>query len=358
MAGRRLILITVPRGATLYANARGTATRRVGAECRPFPPEEQRQALAARGMYDWSAQRSGATHDDLDPTQLVRIRRLLVDIGKPDVARLDPVHMLQDLRLADPSGTPARAALLLAGNETALREWILQYEYAYQYRPSSGSESATRFRERRPILAAIDRVIDTVTARTVIHPLNVAGGVQLQLHDYPDEAVRELLVNALVHRDYEIEGTTEVDHSPERLIVSSPGGLVYGVTPANILTHPSTPRNRLLLETLATLHVAERTGQGIDRVYREMLRVGKPPPNFADHGTRVETHLAGGTGNDTFVRYLSNDVPDGLSLDWDVLLALDMWRTQRTLTAEQLASPIQRSPADAQANSKPSPTAA
>jgi len=348
VAGRRLIVITVPRGATLYANVRGTATRRVGAECRPFPPEEQRQALAARGMHDWSAEPSGANLDDVDPTQLARFRRLLIDVGKEDVARLDPAHMLRDLRLADAAGMLTRAALLLAGSEDALREWIPQYEYAYQYRPSSGAESTTRFRERRPILAAIDRVMDTVTARTVIHPLNVAGGVQLQLRDYPEEAVRELLVNALVHRDYEIEGAAEVDHSPERLIVNSPGGLVYGVTPENILTYPSTPRNRLLLETVAALQVAERTGQGVDRVYREMLRVGKPPPTFGDHGTLVEAQLLGGTGNDTFVRYITNELPDAMSLDLDVLLALDLLRRQRALTAEQLASRIQRSPADAQ----------
>ncbi|MGH2603167.1 MAG: RNA-binding domain-containing protein, partial [Dehalococcoidia bacterium] len=258
-SGRRLIVITVPRGATLYANARGTATRRVGAECRPFPPEEQRQALASRGLYDWSAEQSGASLGEVDPQELGRLHNLLSAAGMRDLAGRDPAHMLRDLRLADASGGLTRAALLLVGTEDALAAWVPQYGYAYQYRPSSGAESMARFRERRPILAAVNRIIDAVTARTLIHPLNVAGGVQLQLRDYPDEAVRELVVNALVHRDYEMEGAAEVDHSPEWLIVSNPGGLVFGVTPANILTHPSTPRNRLLLETVAALHVAERT---------------------------------------------------------------------------------------------------
>lgn len=52
----RLVVITVPKEAVFYANAAGTATRRVGSECRPFPPEEQRQAMAARGLSDWSAE--------------------------------------------------------------------------------------------------------------------------------------------------------------------------------------------------------------------------------------------------------------------------------------------------------------
>jgi len=62
--------------------------------------------------------------------------------------------------------------------------------------------------------------------------------VQLQLYDYPNSAVRELVVNALVHRDYQVDGSVDLEHSPEQLVVSSPGGLVFGVTPENILTHP------------------------------------------------------------------------------------------------------------------------
>lgn len=53
--GVRLLVITAPRGATFYANAKGTATRRVGKQCQPFPPEQQKQALASRGLFDWSA---------------------------------------------------------------------------------------------------------------------------------------------------------------------------------------------------------------------------------------------------------------------------------------------------------------
>ena len=46
-------MVTVPRGATFYAE--GTATRRLGTKAVPFPPDQQRRALAARGLHDWSA---------------------------------------------------------------------------------------------------------------------------------------------------------------------------------------------------------------------------------------------------------------------------------------------------------------
>jgi len=347
--GRRLLVITVPRGATFYANAKGTATRRVGTECQPFPPEQQRQALASRGLYDWSAEVCGEAESAVSLDELARLRDLLRAAGKDDVASLDDRRLLRDLRLVTLDGSLTRAGLLLLGRQDVIRAAVPTYGYAYQYRRSPGSEAVAHLRETRPVLAGIERLLDAVEARRTVHPINISGGVQLQLYDYPASAVRELVVNAMVHRDYEAEGSVEVEHSPERLVVSNPGGLVFGVTPQNILTHPSTPRNRLLLEVVTSLQVAERTGQGVDRVYREMLRAGKPPPVYRDDGARVEVTMPGGTGNEPFTRFVSTELDRALAADLEILLALDHLRYQRTLTAEELAPRIQRAPAEAQA---------
>lgn len=346
--GRRLLTIQVPKGATLYANAKGTATRRVGAECRPFPPDEQRQALASRGLYDWSAETCAASADDLLEEEITKLRRLLRTAGKDDLADLDSGRLLRDLRLVTATGAVTRTAVLLLGRPDALEELIPNYGYAYQYRPTPGSESTTRFRERRPLLAAIERLLDAIDARSTVRALNVGAGVQVQLHDYPLAAVRELAVNALVHRDYEVDGAVEIEHTADRLMVNSPGGLVFGVTPENILTHPSTPRNRLLLEVVTMLQVAERTGQGIDRAYREMLRSGKQPPTFRDHGSRVEAVLPGGKGNDSFARFVTKDLDDDLARDLDALLTLDLLRERKSVSAKILAPHVQRSEAEAE----------
>lgn len=180
-----------------------------------------------------------------------------------------------------------------------------------------------------------------------MQPLNVAGGVQLQLVDYPPNAVRELLVNGLIHRSFDDAGTVDIEHSPDRLAIASPGGLVSGVTPANILTHPSTPRHRLLAEVVTRCQLAERTGQGIDRVYREMLRAGKPPPAIEDLGARVRASLIGGIGNDAFIRFV-RDLPVEQGGDVDVLICLSILRDSTAIDASRLADAIQRSPIEAQ----------
>jgi ATP-dependent DNA helicase RecG len=344
--GVRVLCVTVPQGATFYANTRGTATRRLGPDCVPFSPEEQRQAAASRGYLDWSAQESGADSDSLAGDELRRVRRLLDLSGRDDLAKADDGQLLRDLRLVTDRGGVTRAGLLLLGREEEIRRVIPSYGYAYQYRPSPGSESTARVRGSRPILAAVELLLDGVEARSHVHSISIEGGVQLQIQDYPPEAIREVVVNAFVHRDYESGSAVEIEHSPESLSVTSPGGLVYGVTPENILTHPSTPRHRLLLETVTLLQVAERTGQGIDRAYRELLRVGKPPPNIADDGLQVRVLLQGGAGNDAFARFAATLDAD-LGRDVDVLLALSHLRDRRSIDAIALAGLVQRSPVEA-----------
>lgn len=267
--------------------------------------------------------------------------------GRDDIARRDTQRLLADLRLISRKGRLTRAGVLLLGTELLLQLEVPAWGYAYQFRPTPGTEATARLRGRRPILAAVDIVLDAVEVRRSVRPLNVAGGIQMQLHDYAIGAVREIVVNALVHRSFNVDGDVEVLHSPESLSVISPGGLVYGVTPDNILTHPSTPRHRLLFETITLLQIAERTGQGVDRAYRELLRVGKPPPRYKDSGSAVRVVIEGGTGDDRFVRFLANSSEE-VNGDVEVLLALSTLRRQRTINASTLAKVVQRTPDEAQ----------
>lgn len=343
--GVRLVEIRVPGGLGTYSNTRGRATRRVGVECRPFTPDQQREVLIARGQYDWSAQPAQGDESDLDSVEIERLRRMLA-AEHEDVARLRDRPLLESLGLVHESGSLTYAAILIVGREDAIRRLVPNHGYAYQFRPTPGSEATTRFRQNGPVLAAVDQLISAVESRVQAHPLNLAGGVQVQLSDYPPGAVREIVVNALIHRSYDAPGELDVQQSSEGLIVASPGGLVEGVTPDNILTHPSTPRHRLLADVVTRCRVAERTGQGVDRAYREMLRVGKRPPTFADTGLEVTVNLPGGIGNDAFVRFVS-DLPADISADVEVLLALSALREKASIDAPALSRLIQRSPAEA-----------
>ena len=345
--GARLFVIDVPPGVAPHSNSAGLATRRLDKECRPFTPAEQREFLVARGQYDWSAESSGVDLRRLSTAELDRLRQLLFEAGSDELSRLRDKQLLEALRLIAGDGKLTTAAVLLFTKEATIAEVVPAYGYSYQYRPSPGSEATQRIRGEKPLLAAIETLTEAIDTRTQVQPLNVTGGVQLRLVDYPPNAVRELLVNAMIHRGFDGQGSVDIEHSPERLAITSPGGLVSGVTPGNILTHPSTPRHRLLAEVVARCQLAERTGQGIDRAYREMLRAGKKPPQIEDLGTRVRASISGGIGNDAFIRFV-RELPLELSGDVDVLIVLSLLRDAKSLDATKLATAIQRSPVEAQ----------
>ncbi|MFC0549705.1 helix-turn-helix domain-containing protein [Planotetraspora thailandica] len=211
--GVRLILVAVPQGVMPHSNRSGLATRRLGKECLPFPPDQQREVMIARGQVDWSAEKSSAEIGDLSIVEFGRLRRLLASRGDRDhLVELGDKALLEALRLLAPDGTVTNAGVLLLAEEESLQRIIPGYGYSYQFRPTAGKEATGRTRGTRPVLAAIETMVDAIETRREIHPLNIAGGRQLQLTDYPRDAVRELIVNALIHRSYETGGT--VDRRP------------------------------------------------------------------------------------------------------------------------------------------------
>lgn len=97
-----------------------------------------------------------------------------------------------------------------------------------------------------------------------------------------DEAVlRELLVNALVHRPYTQRGDIFLNVHPDRLEVVNPGRLPLGITPRNIL-HECRRRNDELARLFSDLKLMEREGTGIDLIFDRLLSSGRQPPNVTE----------------------------------------------------------------------------
>ena len=94
---------------------------------------------------------------------------------------------------------------------------------------------------------------------------------------FDDKVLRELLVNALVHRPYTQRGDIFLNLHPDRLEVVNPGRLPLGVTPQTIL-HASRRRNDGLARVFHDLKLMEREGSGFDLMYERLLASGRPAP--------------------------------------------------------------------------------
>ena len=114
---------------------------------------------------------------------------------------------------------------------------------------------------------------------------SIRGMTREELSDYPRTAVREALVNAIIHRDYQMVGSEiHVDMYDDRLEIFSPGGMVDGQRIQDLdLRHiPSIRRNQIISDLFNRLHLMERRGSGITRIFRNYEGLSIQPVFFSD----------------------------------------------------------------------------
>ena len=133
-----------------------------------------------------------------------------------------------------------------------------------------GDSGNTVFRDSREFGGSIFRQLDETYSYLSLCNRTTAvfeGLERIEKKDYPDEALREALLNALVHRDYSFSGSIIINVNDDGMEFISIGGLVPGLTAEDIRSGISQPRNRRLAEIFHRLKLIESYGTGIRRIY-------------------------------------------------------------------------------------------
>lgn len=341
--GVRLLVIRVPEGVDVYADSKGRPYQRIGNQCQPMPVAEATRLREERLGHDWSAEPSGRVAGDVSAATLETVRAVLSAL--PDDRRglvsLSDLDLLRALDLLAGERLNRAGALLLLPAEPERPRLV------YQFRPTPGGEPTFSERLEGPLVTAFARVMEVVRTRLNSAPLNLPDGQQIQLQDFPELAVREAIANGLVHRDYRLPGAVAIEHSPAVFAVTSPGPLVAGVTPENILTHPPKPRNRTLANAARKLGFAEEFGRGIDRIYISLIRAGRGLPVIENDPGQVAVRMVGGAPNVHIARYVAS-LPSVERDDTDALLVLYRLCSTRVVTPQTIAPLLQRSEAEAE----------
>lgn len=104
-------------------------------------------------------------------------------------------------------------------------------------------------------------------------------GLPNRIHDYPRVALRELLLNAVIHRNYQSAAPIRFYCFPDHLTIDNPGGL-YGDVTAETFPRATGYRNPILAEATRVLGYTNRFGQGIARATKALELNGNPPAEF------------------------------------------------------------------------------
>ncbi len=293
--------------------------------------------------FDWSEQPSGHAIDDLSPIATEVARRYLRQRGSPidiELAEASVADLMRRLNLIDSNGRLTNAGSLL----------FVATPYPgidYIRRDTPGGDSRNRICGNGPLLEQIHEVeIACGAANQTFHIEH--GFAHGQTHAIPLRALREVIVNGSVHRDWGSTLPTTAEHTGDTMTVTSPGGFIGGIDPTNIISHPAVPRYRSLAEAAAALGIAERQGIGVARMTRDMLAIGRPRPEINEiSGPYVRVSLLGGNPDPEMIRLIADIAPANLTAGVEPHLLINQMCQRGWIDAETSAPLLQRTKAEA-----------
>ncbi|MCD7720903.1 MAG: putative DNA binding domain-containing protein [Prevotellaceae bacterium] len=299
---------------------------RVGEELKPMD-DKTYLSIIQEQEPDFSEQIcEGVTIEDLDTAAIGMLKEKYAAKHKSPIFRsLSDRQALSDLKLVV-GDKVTNAAVLLAGKEAVINSVFPNAKVVLEFR---SNETQIHFDQRilfsQPFFVMIDELWNTVNS----HNGNIPAREGAYIFDIPlfnEEVIREVINNAFAHRNYRINSEILLKMYPNKLVVQNAGGFPPGVNIDNLLTVPSTPRNRLLADVLSKTGLVERSGQGIDKIFLYTLSEGKPKPDYSYSDDFSVTVVLSATVNDAgfamYIQTIQQELPDDQKLSVFDVMAL------------------------------------
>ncbi|MCY4262088.1 MAG: putative DNA binding domain-containing protein [Candidatus Dadabacteria bacterium] len=308
-SGKDVAVVRVPRGGYVYSqwhNNKHTYYIRVGTQSRETDPQELGRLFQQRGLIRAEMSPvSGTTIKDLDHRRLKNYFEHVRQQNTPDDS--DDTgwrNLLINTDIITEDGVTIAGILLfgITPNRYLPQAGIDAVAY-------SGTEKDYEAKERSQLHGAMTPLIDQngnlmeaglveqavyfVRRNTPVHSRLKDGARRVDTPTYPEEVIRETIVNALIHRDYLLSGTDiELAVYENRLEVISPGKLPNGITPERTRLGVRAARNDLLKDFMRDYGYLEHMGMGIPRkIIKGMKEHNGSVPELIEENERFTVRL-------------------------------------------------------------------
>jgi ATP-dependent DNA helicase RecG len=227
---------------------------------------------------------------------------------------------------------PTTAGILLIGNQKALKELPYnQIKYIRYYE----DQTYTPFEYGGNLIEIADACFQQLKSETKLKEFHF-GLFREYIEDYPEVVLRELLINAIAHRDYSRQQIIEIRKYPNYLEFESPGHFPQGINETNFL-RKTNPRNPGIMDVLREINYAEKAGSGFDKIFTALLSKGKklPQPIQTENSIllRVDADVYSEKLAELSLLYKQTTKKD---IDLEKLIVLNHIYTGQKLTFQQL----------------------
>lgn len=227
---------------------------------------------------------------------------------------------------------PTTTGILFIGNQKALKEFPYnQIKYIRYYEDGT----YTPYEYSGNLIEVADACFAQLKSEIKLKEFHF-GLFREYIEDYPEIALRELLINAIAHRDYSRQEIIQIRKYPDYLEFESPGHFPQGITETNFL-RKTNPRNPGIMDVLREITYAEKAGSGFDKIFTALLSKGKnlPKPQQTENSIllRIEAEVYSEKLAEFSLLYKQTTAKD---IDLEKLLVLNSIYTGQKLTFQQL----------------------
>ena len=277
--GAEFIELVIDRSLGVASTKDGRYFLRVGDTCQPVVGDDVLRLANERPGRPWEAMDSRVPRGEADADKLARFVQSIAesDRVKASVKEKTADELLTHYGLAQ-GRTLSHLGVLLLGS-TADRRALGTAPLVQAIKYDEQGQKINKWVWVDCELSPVE-LVDTIWREVpdFRESYEIAEGLyRRSVPAYDEKVVRELLVNALVHRPYTQQGDIYLMLHPEQMAMVNPGRLPLGVTPRNIL-HASRRRNEGLARVFHDLGLMEREGSGFDLIYDRLLSQGRPAP--------------------------------------------------------------------------------
>ncbi len=252
---------------------------RSGSTIQELKGKELTKYLIAKSDRDWDeyAEEKGSI-DDIDIETVLRFKEIAIKRPPFVKEEKDNIKLLQKLNLVE-NGKLKRAAILLFGKNPK-RFYTSSFIKIGKFLTDTDIVASDDVEGN--LFKQVEKAIELLRTKYLISEIRFEGIYRKEELEYPEEALREAIINAVIHRDY-IGAHTQLKIYPDKLILWNEGPLPKDIKIDDLKkSHPSRPRNELLADIFFKAGLIETWGRGTIKITNECKKAKLPEPEFKE----------------------------------------------------------------------------
>lgn len=319
-----VLVLEIPFSTQMHRTSRGEFLIRSNDGNRAIEPYEMATIMSEKGLMVYDQKTWNISEEWIDRVRMENLRNLIEakDSSSPYLEKSDG-DFLDSLGMTKEDGdamVPTTTGILFVGNNKALRE-LPYYQIKYIHYYSDGTYKPYEYSGN---IIEVARECFAQLKAEIKQKEYIFGLFREYVEDYSEIVLRELLINALAHRDISRHQIIEIRKydNGNYLEIESPGTFPEGINADNFLRRTN-PRNPNIMDILRSVGLAEKAGSGFDKIFTNLLKKGKPLPEPTETDSSVIFRIKADIESEKLIELsLTYESKFGKPLTLDQLLVL------------------------------------